>query len=96
MQEMLIPKLCALTIASIWTCGRPNSCQGARRYGPEIPAAQTSPKLDRLSSDAVLGVLFSFPMKPMNTKVGYNFVEQNPDTEFALFGVRAWQIWRRQ
>jgi hypothetical protein len=32
----------------------------------------------------------------MNTKVGGNFVPDNQDTEFALFGVRTWEIWRRQ
>jgi hypothetical protein len=32
----------------------------------------------------------------MNTKVEYNFVAHNLDTAFALFGVRTWEIWRRQ
>jgi hypothetical protein len=32
----------------------------------------------------------------MNTKVDYNFVAHNLDTEFALFGVRKWDIWHRQ
>jgi hypothetical protein len=32
----------------------------------------------------------------MNTKVGANFVPYNQDTEFALFGVREWEIWCRQ
>jgi hypothetical protein len=32
----------------------------------------------------------------MNIKVGENFVPYNQDTEFALFGVRTWEIWRRQ
>jgi hypothetical protein len=32
-----------------------------------MPAAQTSPKSDRLSSEAVLGILSSFPRKPINT-----------------------------
>jgi hypothetical protein len=32
----------------------------------------------------------------MNTKVEDNFMEHSPDTEFALFGVRTWEIWRRQ
>jgi hypothetical protein len=32
----------------------------------------------------------------MNTKVEDNFVAHNLDTEFALFGVRTWEIWRRQ
>jgi hypothetical protein len=35
-------------------------------------------------------------MKEMNTKVEYNFVAHNLDTEFALFGVRTWEILRRQ
>jgi hypothetical protein len=52
---------------------------------PEMPAAQTSPESDRLSSEAVLGILSSFPRKPMNTKVGYNFMTHNLDTEYALF-----------
>jgi hypothetical protein len=59
---------------------------------PEMPAAQTSSKSDRLSSEAVLGILSSFPMKEMNTKVEDNFVAHNLDTEFALFGVRTWEI----
>jgi hypothetical protein len=48
--------------------GRPNSGQGARDMAPEIPAAQTSPKPDRLSSEVILGILSSFLRKPMNTK----------------------------
>jgi hypothetical protein len=36
---------------------------------PEMPAAQTSLKSDRLSSEAVLGILSSFPRKAINTKV---------------------------
>jgi hypothetical protein len=32
----------------------------------------------------------------MNTKVGDNFMEQNWDTEFELFGVRTWEIWSWQ
>jgi hypothetical protein len=85
-----------LSIVSIWTCGRPNSGQGASRYDPKIPAAQISPKSDRLSSEAVFGILSSFPRKTMNTKVGDNFVAHNLDTEFSLFGVRTWEIWCRQ
>jgi hypothetical protein len=54
---------------------------------PEIPAAQTSPKPDRLSSEAVLEILSSFSRKLMNTKVGDNFVAHNLDTKFELFGV---------
>jgi hypothetical protein len=63
---------------------------------PEMSVAQTSLKSDRLSSEAVLGILSSFPRKPMNTKVGDNFVVHNLDTEFALFGFRTWELWRRQ
>jgi hypothetical protein len=58
----------------------------------KIHAAQTSSKSDRLSSEAVLGILSSFPRKPMNTKVGYNFVPHNLDTKFVLVGVRTWEI----
>jgi hypothetical protein len=50
---------------------------------PEMPAAQTNPKSDILSSGAVLGILSSFPRKAMNTKVRYNFMAHNLDTEFA-------------
>ena len=62
----------------------------------EIPAAQISPKSEKLSSETVLGILSSFPRKAMNTKVGDNFVAQNLDTEFALFRVRTWEIWCRK
>jgi hypothetical protein len=63
---------------------------------PEIPAAQSVRNRNRLSSKADLEILYSFPRKEMNTKVGGNFVPYNQDTEFALFGVRAWEIWCRQ
>jgi hypothetical protein len=59
---------------------------------PEIPAVQISPKSDRLSSEAVFGILSSFPRKSMNSKVGDNFVAHN----LALFGVRTWEVWCRQ
>jgi hypothetical protein len=58
--------------------------------------AQTSPKSDRLFSQAVLGILSSFPRKAMNTKVGDNFVAHNLDTEFASFEVRTLEILCRQ
>jgi hypothetical protein len=45
---------------------------------------------------AVLGILYSFPRKAMNTKVRDNFMVHNLDTEFALFGVQTWEIWCRQ
>jgi hypothetical protein len=59
---------------------------------PEMPAAQTSPKSDRLSSEAVLGILSSFPRKLMNTKVEDNLVAHNLDTNFVLFRVWTWEI----
>jgi hypothetical protein len=43
-----------------------------------------------------LEIISSFPRKEMNTKVEYDFVAHNLDTEFALFGVRTWEIRRRQ
>jgi hypothetical protein len=60
---------------------------------PEIPIAQYQ---NRFSSKADLEILSSFPRKAMNTKVGGNFVPYNQDTEFALFGVRTWEIWHWQ
>jgi hypothetical protein len=59
---------------------------------PKMPAAQTSPKSDKLSSEAVLGILSLFPRKAKSTKVEYNFMAHNLDTECALFGVRTWEI----
>jgi hypothetical protein len=64
-----------------------SSDKGARRYGPQNSCYAVSPKSDRLSSEAVLGIVSSFLRKPMNTKVGDNFVAHNLDSEFALFGV---------
>jgi hypothetical protein len=63
---------------------------------PEIPVAQSVQNQNRLSSKADLEILSSFPRKEMNTKVGGNFVSYNQDTEFALFGVRTWEIWCQQ
>jgi hypothetical protein len=62
----------------------------------EMPGAHTNPKSDRLSSEAVLGILSSFPRKAMSSKVEDNFVAQNLDTEFALFGFRTSEIWWRK
>jgi hypothetical protein len=63
---------------------------------PEIPAAQSVRNQNILSSKADLEILSSFPRKKMNTKVEDNFVVHNLDTEFALFGVRMWEICLRQ
>jgi hypothetical protein len=49
-----------------------------------------------LSSEAILEILSSFPRKPVNIKVGDNFVAQNIDTKFALFGVWTWEMWCRK
>jgi hypothetical protein len=43
----------------------------------EMSAAQTSPKLDKLSYKAVLRILSLFPRKKMNTKIVDNFVAHN-------------------
>jgi hypothetical protein len=61
---------------------------------PEIPTVQSVRNQNRLSSKTDLEILSSFLRKEMNTKVEDNFVAHNLDTEFALFGVRAWEIWR--
>jgi hypothetical protein len=63
---------------------------------PEIPAMQLVRNQNRLSSKADLEILSSLQRKVMNTKVGGNLVPYNQNTEFALFGVRKWEIWCRQ
>jgi hypothetical protein len=63
---------------------------------PEIPSGQSVRNQNRLSSNADLENLSSFLRKEMNTKVEYNFVAHNMNTEFALFGVRTWEIWHWQ
>jgi hypothetical protein len=63
---------------------------------PEIPTAQSVRNQNRLSSKADLEILSSFPRKEMNKKVEDNFMAHNMYTEFVLFGVRTWEIWRRQ
>jgi hypothetical protein len=88
--------LWASTIASIWICGRPNSDKEIGDMTLEIPAAQSVRNQNILSSKADLEILSSFPKKEMNTKVRGNFVPYNQVIEFALFGVRTWEIWCRQ
>jgi hypothetical protein len=81
------------------SCGHEEGPIQIRELGdiaPEIPAAQSVRNHNRLSSRADLETLSSFLRKKMNTKVEYNFVEHNLDIEFALFGVRTWEIWHRQ
>jgi hypothetical protein len=60
---------------------------------PEIPAAQSVRNQNKLSSKTDLEILSSFLGKEMITKVDDNFVAHNLDTEFALFGVRTWELW---
>jgi hypothetical protein len=96
MGKVWLPKLWASLIPLIWTCGRPNSGKGARRNGPRNASCADKYELYRLSSEVVLGILSSYPRKPMNTKLWDNFVPHNMDTEFALFGVRTWEIWCQQ
>jgi hypothetical protein len=64
-----------------------------RELGDKAPEIRNQ---NRLSSKTDLEILSSFPRKEMNTKVEDNFVAHNLDTEFALFGVRTWDIWCRQ
>jgi hypothetical protein len=63
---------------------------------PEIPTVQSVQNQNRLSSKARFEILSTFPRKEMHMKVEDNFVAHNVDTEFALFGVRTWEIWHRQ
>jgi hypothetical protein len=46
--KVWLPKLWALMIPSIWTCGRLNSGQGARRYDPRNPCCVVSPKSEQI------------------------------------------------
>jgi hypothetical protein len=62
----------------------------------EVPAAQSVRNQNRLSSQVDLEILSSFPKKEMNTKVEDNFMAHNLDSEFALSGVRMWEIWCRK
>jgi hypothetical protein len=62
----------------------------------EIPTAQSVRNKNKLSSKADLEILSSFSRKALNTKVGGNLVPYNQDTEFALFGVQAWEIYHWQ
>jgi hypothetical protein len=63
---------------------------------PEIPTVQSVRNQNILSSKADLKILSSVLRNEMNTKVEDNFVAHNLDTEFALFGVQTWEIWRWQ
>jgi hypothetical protein len=87
MAKVWLPKLWGSTIPSIWTCGRPNSDK------------REPPKSLLRSQSEIRTNIFQGRFgdrKKINTKVEYNFVAHNLDTEFALFGVRTWEIWCRQ
>jgi hypothetical protein len=83
-------------IASIWTYGRPNQGQGARIYGPRNASYLDKSEIRQIFFRDYFWILSSFPRKEMNTKVEDNFVAHNLDTEFALFGVHTWEIWRKE
>jgi hypothetical protein len=48
MAKVWLPKLWAPMIHSIWTCGRPNSGQGSRKYDPRNPCCAISPKSEQI------------------------------------------------
>jgi hypothetical protein len=91
MAKVWLPKLWASTIPSICTCGRSNSGQVARTYGPGDASYADKSEIRQIMFQGCFRILSSFPRKPINTKVGDNFVAHNMDTEFALFGVRTWE-----
>jgi hypothetical protein len=78
-----------------WICGRPNSDKGARRYDPRNPCCVVSPKSEQIIFQDRFGDLIFVSKERNEYKVGGNFVPYNHDTEFALFGVRTWEIWCR-
>jgi hypothetical protein len=95
MAKVWLPKLWASTIALIWTYGRPNSGQGARRYGPRNASCADKSEIRQIIFWCCFGDLI-FVSKESNKYQSYNVVEHNLVTEFPLFGVRTWEIWRRQ
>jgi hypothetical protein len=77
MEKVWQPKLWASTIASIWTYGRPNSGQGARRYGPRNASCAHKSEIRQIIFRGCFGILSSFSRKAMNTKVEDNSVAHN-------------------
>jgi hypothetical protein len=57
MANVWLPKLWASTIPSIWTCGRPNSEKGARRYGPRNPWCAVNLKSEQILFQGQFGDL---------------------------------------
>jgi hypothetical protein len=57
MAKVWLPKLWGSTIPSIWTCGRPNSDKGARRYDFRNLYCAVSPKSEQIISQGQFGDL---------------------------------------
>jgi hypothetical protein len=57
MENCWLPKLWTMLRALIWTYGNPNSVQGARRYGPWNTCCADKYEINRLSCEAILGIL---------------------------------------
>jgi hypothetical protein len=55
-----------------------------------------SPKSEQIIFQGRFGDLIFVSKERNEYKVEDNFVTHNLDTEFALFGVRTWEIWHRQ
>jgi hypothetical protein len=70
--------------------------KGARRYGPRNPCYAVSLKSEQIILQGRFGDLIFVSIERNEYKVEDNFVAHNLDTEFALFGVRTWEIWHRQ
>jgi hypothetical protein len=75
MAKVSIPKLWASTIASIWTYGRTNSCQGASRYGPRNTCYADKSKIRQIIFPDHFGDLI-FVFMESNEYEGDNFVAQ--------------------
>jgi hypothetical protein len=63
MAKVWLLKLWASTIPSIWTCGRPYSNKGARRYGPRNPCCAVSPKSEPIIFQGRFGSYLRFQGK---------------------------------
>jgi hypothetical protein len=96
MAKVWLPKFWASTYLRFGHEEGPILIRELGDIAPEIPATQSVRNQNRFSFKADLETLSSFLRNEMNTKLEYNFVAHNLDTEFALFGVRTWEIWRRQ
>jgi hypothetical protein len=68
----------------------------SQEIGPRNASCADKSEIRQIIFRGYCGNLIFVPKKEMNTKVEDNFVAHNLDTEFALFGVRTWEIWCRQ